>query len=259
MADEIIKARVWTKVGTLDEWNANEMLLGQGEMALVVSGNGIPMNMKWGEVTPKRFSDLPFAIQYDGGAYVNVSSTSLPSPSIDVGYSIVSAGTYTRVGQPDIVIESGNIGVIYWDGSQWYLQQSWFAGGRGIIDVEKTGSIGLVDTYTINYTDSTTSTFEVKNGEDGTNAQSFNFLGNVTNYAGLPTSGNTQNDAWYNLADELLYVYNGTAYPPNGEGIFMGMQDPTENIDIEDLPTYTDGMTQAFGKDHLNALSWLDY
>ena len=37
----------------------------------------------------------------------------------------------------------------------------------GISSIEKTGTEGLVDTYTIYYTDGTTSTFTVTNGEDG--------------------------------------------------------------------------------------------
>lgn len=38
------------------------------------------------------------------------------------------------------------------------------ADGRGIVSVEKTSTAGLVDTYTITYTDNTTSTFSIKNG-----------------------------------------------------------------------------------------------
>lgn len=39
--------------------------------------------------------------------------------------------------------------------------------GRGIASIEKTGTSGNVDTYTITYTDETTSTFTVTNGTDG--------------------------------------------------------------------------------------------
>lgn len=39
--------------------------------------------------------------------------------------------------------------------------------GVGIVSITKTGTSGLVDTYTITYTDSTTSTFTVTNGQDG--------------------------------------------------------------------------------------------
>lgn len=43
--------------------------------------------------------------------------------------------------------------------------------GRGIVSVEKTGTSGNVDTYTITYTNETTSTFTVTNGTDGTDGQ----------------------------------------------------------------------------------------
>lgn len=41
------------------------------------------------------------------------------------------------------------------------------ADGRGIASIVKTATAGLVDTYTITYTDNTTSTFEVTNGAQG--------------------------------------------------------------------------------------------
>lgn len=42
--------------------------------------------------------------------------------------------------------------------------------GRGIQKIEKTNTEGLVDTYTITYTDASTSTFTVTNGKDGEDA-----------------------------------------------------------------------------------------
>ena len=41
------------------------------------------------------------------------------------------------------------------------------ANGVGITSIEKTSTSGLVDTYTITYTDGTTSTYTVTNGKDG--------------------------------------------------------------------------------------------
>lgn len=41
------------------------------------------------------------------------------------------------------------------------------ATGNGIASITKTGTSGLVDTYTITYTNGTTSTFTVTNGQDG--------------------------------------------------------------------------------------------
>lgn len=46
------------------------------------------------------------------------------------------------------------------------------ADGRGIVSITKTATAGLVDTYTITYTDGTTSTFEVTNGKDGSGEDS---------------------------------------------------------------------------------------
>ena len=46
------------------------------------------------------------------------------------------------------------------------------ADGRGIVSIERTsgnGAAGTVDTYTITYSDATTSTFPVRNGTNGTN------------------------------------------------------------------------------------------
>lgn len=60
------------------------------------------------------------------------------------------------------------------------------ADGRGISTIERTsgdGSSGSLDTYTITYTDNTTSTFSVRNGKDG---QIFNIKGAVTNISALP-------------------------------------------------------------------------
>ena len=51
-----------------------------------------------------------------------------------------------------------------------YLNSSIFvagADGRGVTSIEKTATVGLVDTYTITYTDNTTSTYQVTNGADG--------------------------------------------------------------------------------------------
>ncbi len=74
--------------------------------------------------------------------------------------------------------------------------------GRGITSISKTGTSGLVDTYTITYTDGTTSTYTVTNGRDGhdgvdgdvddvqINGASIlsNNVANITNFSGQSTS-----------------------------------------------------------------------
>lgn len=41
--------------------------------------------------------------------------------------------------------------------------------GNGIANISKTDTSGLVDTYTITYTDGTTTTFTITNGQNGQN------------------------------------------------------------------------------------------
>lgn len=41
--------------------------------------------------------------------------------------------------------------------------------GKGIVSIEKTSTSGLVDTYTITYTDDDTDTFTVTNGQNAEN------------------------------------------------------------------------------------------
>lgn len=63
--------------------------------------------------------------------------------------------------------------------------------GRGIVSITKTGTSGLVDTYTITYTDNTTSTFEVTNGSSGSGGTSnYNELSNKPSINSVELSGN---------------------------------------------------------------------
>lgn len=68
---------------------------------------------------------------------------------------------------PDDIIEGQENNVIYLN------SQAFVAGadGRGIDSIVKTSTSGLVDTYTITYTDNTTSTFNVTNGAQGQDGQ----------------------------------------------------------------------------------------
>lgn len=44
--------------------------------------------------------------------------------------------------------------------------------GKGILSIEKTETVDLIDTYTITFTDLTTTTFDIKNGEQGPKGKS---------------------------------------------------------------------------------------
>jgi hypothetical protein len=92
-------------------------------------------------------------VNYEGSSYVAIGNTlgNLPTNT-----------TYWQ-----LIAEKGNVGSVGPVGPQ----------GVGITSITKTATEGLVDTYTITYTNGTTSTFQITNGEDGeTPLSDFNAL-----------------------------------------------------------------------------------
>ena len=81
---------------------------------------------------------------------------------------IYSDDTKTEIQLPEIFnkdisiyeIDNG-VGISYLDGNTFSTYN--ITNGRGIVSIDKTSTSGLVDTYTITYTDNTTSTFNVTN------------------------------------------------------------------------------------------------
>jgi len=78
------------------------------------------------------------------------------------------------------------------------------ATGNGIETIEKTSTSGLVDTYTITYTDDTTSTFTLTNGQNGANATITGATASVDNSTGTPsvvvTAGGSESARSFNFA-----------------------------------------------------------
>lgn len=103
------------------------------------------------------------------------------------------------------------------------------ADGRGISTIERTsgdGSAGSLDTYTIKYTDKTTSTFSVRNGIDG---QIFNVKGVVANTSALPAASAANSGNAYLVGTAtpyLLYacVLSGGAYTWLNLGSISGVK-----------------------------------
>ena len=103
------------------------------------------------------------------------------------------------------------------------------ADGRGISTIERTsgdGSAGSLDTYTIKYTDKTTSTFSVRNGIDG---QIFNIKGVVANTSALPAASAANSGNAYLVGTAtpyLLYacVLSGGAYTWINLGSISGVK-----------------------------------
>lgn len=114
--------------------------------------------------------------------------------------------------------------------------------GNGISSIEKTGTSGLVDTYTITYTDGTTSTFQVTNGEDAEiTPEEFEELQNEVNElkdenqrlkATLPTTTGSGENITLNKTAELDFVV-----PPLPEG--NTKQNTTEGYQLIELADFT--------------------
>ena len=83
--------------------------------------------------------------------------------------------------------------------------------GRSILTVIKTSSYGLVDTYTITYSDGTTSTFTVTNGKDGKDGSSV-LTGNGIPASTLGNNGDSyiDVDTWdYYIKEDDEWVLSG--------------------------------------------------
>ncbi len=127
----------------------------------------------------------------DGKDGVGISSVvKTSSGSVDtytVTYTDGSTYEFTvtngQDGQPGVQGEKGDDGhtpiITIGENGDWYIdgqdtgmkaqgpQGDKGADGRSVASIEKTSSDGRVDTYTITYTDGSTSSFTVTNGEDG--------------------------------------------------------------------------------------------
>lgn len=119
--------------------------------------------------------------------------------------------------------------------------------GRGIVSIVKTATAGLVDTYTITYSDATTSTFNVTNGKDGINGQDGADGADGVGIASIAKTG-TQG-----LVDTYtITMTNGTTYTyqvTNGKDGEDGAdgQDGTDGVGIVSITkTSTAGLVDTY-------------
>lgn len=97
------------------------------------------------------------------------------------------------------------IGTDSWQ-SQGVLKGADGADGNGIVSIEKTSTVGLVDTYTITYDDGGTDTYEVTNGQNGSKWYKGTAIsGTGSSITGFP---GTLNDFYLN--SDYGYVYTCT-------------------------------------------------
>ena len=115
--------------------------------------------------------------------------------------------------------------------------------GNGISDISKTGTNGLVDTYTITYTDGTTTTFTVTNGEKGDKG---NTGAAGADGVGIAKIEKTSSDG--NVDTYTITLTNGTTYTftvTNGTNGTDG-KDGKDGVDGKDGTNGTNGVD---GKD----------
>lgn len=121
MAKQIIDARVRQKVGTEAEWLANDLELLDGEAAIVRTGDGTPVNLKFGDGN-KKFSELPYFIDFNNAQRIPaVSPGALPTPTEANTYMVVTeVGSYTFGGSTIATItEEGYQATLWWTGTTW--------------------------------------------------------------------------------------------------------------------------------------------
>lgn len=86
--------------------------------------------------------------------------------------------------------------------------------GNGIASITKTGTVGLVDTYTITYTNGTTTTFTVTNGQDGSGSGDM-----------LKSTYDIDNDGYVDAVEDQEDPGNGIEFSldANGKGQYRAV------------------------------------
>lgn len=136
--------------------------------------------------------------------------------------------------------------VTFVDGTQENVTAT---GLKGISLIEKTGTSGLIDTYTITYTDGSTSTYEVTNGlpPDITITASADAISSDDPTVTVTKTG-TDTNPNYNLAFSGLKGRQGTQGQPGaaGNGITDIVKTSTSGLVDTYTIYYTNGTTDTF-------------
>lgn len=141
-----------------------------------------------------------FAVAQSGAAYkVSGHEFILALTSILDGHGGIKTITYTDPVAPSL---TGTLTITLADDTYTSLSVQ---NGKGITSIAKTGTSGLVDTYTISYNDGTTSTFTVTNGAKGDTGDSW--------YVWIRYSGSqpTQDSDMGTDPDNWMGIYSGTS------------------------------------------------
>lgn len=125
--------------------------------------------------------------------------------------------------------------------------------GVGIASIVKTATVGLVDTYTITYDDLRTTTFEVINGQNGTDGRDGTDGNGIVSIVKTSTAGlvDTYTVTFDDGDTTTFEVTNGAAGAPgrdgtDGNGIASIVKTATVGLVDTYTITFTDGQTTTF-------------
>ena len=175
----------------------------------------------------------------------------------------ISVGTVTT-GEPGTdatVVNSGTSGEAVFDftipqGAKGDTGSTGATGatGNGIASISKTGTSGLVDTYTITYTNGNTATFTVTNGQDGADGQdgsAATITVGTTTTGGAGTSASVVNSGTSSAAVLDFTIPKGDkgetgSTGATGNGIVSITKTGTSGLIDTYTITYTNGNTDTF-------------
>ena len=112
--------------------------------------------------------------------------------------------------------------------------------GKSISSVVKTSTVGLVDTYTITFNDSTTQTFTVTNGVDGVNGRG---IVSITRTSGTGAAGTTDTYTitYTDSTTSTFTVYNGADGVSSGGTVTSVALTVPTGLSVANSPVTTSG------------------
>ena len=130
--------------------------------------------------------------------------------------------------------------------------------GNGIASITKTGTAGLVDTYTVTYTDGTTTTFTVTNGAKGDKGDTGATGNGIASIAKTGTSGNvdTYTITYTNGQTTTFTVTNGAVSSVAGKTGAVTLD--ANDVAFSESGTYDDGTVGKELSDQKNAIDQLE-